>query len=112
MTLEEFQEKLQTVSDQKLMAMLKKARKIGPESAEQTLVEEIAKRGLELPVNLNAPITPDALTAEDMMMTTPIPQAAWLNEESSHVPVWAKVLLGVVIFVGIIVLVIKGLSNG
>ena len=120
MNLEEFQDKLQTVSDQKLYAMLKKARKVGPEVAEKILVTEVEKRGLDLPAHTGLePSTQERnsigdlnVESPELLVNTPVAQADWLKEESrSGFPMWAKVLIGVAIFLGIVMGVIKSLSS-
>ncbi len=120
MKVSEFEFKLTTVSDAKLLQMLSVCRRDGPDIALNLLETEAKKRGMEetekaveTPVELN-----DPLIESDFKEPAPIddapPHSEWLQEESSatKVPTVAKAMLFVVGFGALLFTAYKLLHRG
>lgn len=110
MTEIEFEAKLTTVTDAKLLMMLASSRRDGPEIAVKMILSEAKSRGLEdLEANLEtAPSVPDV--AEEMPPTNP----KWLNEENSpkKIPTVAKAFLFLAALGALIVCALKFIQRG
>lgn len=109
MKVSEFEERLTTVSDSKLMQMLSASRLEGPAVAVKLIVAEGGRRGLK-GLDVEAPalaleelddLMPKVESAdgsseeENSQLDNSMDSSKWLNEESSNgkIPVMIKVLL-------------------
>ncbi len=124
MKLTEFEEKLTTVSDQKLRLMLGDCRKKGPEVAVNLILAEGRRRGMDLDAEtaeavgaaVGAGGMPAAESmgsqhavedapafAEESLGTGAAPKGAWLAEEANQgLPTIIKILIAAVLLGGVI----------
>jgi hypothetical protein len=137
MKVSDFEDKLKTVSDTKLVQMLASSRRDGPEVAVKLILAEGGRRGLagmgdepEKDAVPPAPLAPPEVSAEESGSgdaaamdqpagegdgSEPVPaKAAWLTEENdkSGMPTLVKVLLYVVALGAIAFSALKFIHRG
>lgn len=108
MKVSEFEEKLTTVSDQRLRRMLAESRDKGPEIAVNLILAEGRRRGVDLEEGTPSRAEPDGpLGAEAAPAFSEEAgssgKGAWLNEEANRgLPTSIKVLITVVVLGGVL----------
>jgi hypothetical protein len=120
MKLSEFEDKLTTVSDDKLRLMLADTRKRGPEVALNLILAEAGRRGMNLEEGSTPPLGAMSSAENDITLDEDMPamagsasKGAWLQEEaSSGLPVFIKILITVVILGGILAFLFAMLNKG
>ncbi len=122
MTEIEFEAKLATVTDAKLLMMLAASRRDGPEIAVKMILSEAKSRGLEdLEANLEtAPAVPDVVEENDTDADAEIGEEMpptnpnWLNEENGpkKMPMVAKAFLFLAALGALIVCALKFIQRG
>lgn len=122
MKLSEFEDKLSTVSDDKLLLMLEDTRKRGPEVAFKLILAEAKRRGMEVedgpvgtstqtPAGSEGGISPEGEAAPGG--TEPAMGSAWLHEEANQgLPMIIKILIGIVVLGGIAAFLYVMLNKG
>lgn len=122
MKLSEFEDKLSTVSDDKLLLMLEDTRKRGPEVAFNLILKEAQRRGMEVdagpahaaggtPVGFEGGASPEGDAAPGG--GEPAMGSAWLHEEANQgLPIIIKILIGIVVLGGIAAFLYVMLNKG
>lgn len=120
MKLSEFEDKLSTVSDDKLRLMLADTRKRGPEVALKLILAEAGRRGMNLEEGSTPPLGAMSSSENDITLDEEAPamvgdpsKGAWLHEEANQgLPMFIKILITAVVLGGILAFLFVLLNKG